>query len=356
MLSNIDSIFFSLDFNEYDNNNQDLIKNLELAKEQSKENKLNETIIDLAGKKFVILPNGARFHAYILHNDSMELKIAHGRSSSLTNYPVSIRIKSLKLWEDGFISAYEDTIETVKSIIKGEIIAEKISRADMCVHVDNFKLDNLNELYHSWRGTFRKVEHYFYNRKLNGITFGTFQDKNVMCRIYDKSLEIKSSNKLWFKTIWTKAGMDPENVWNIEYQIGRKYFKDREIETVTEFVVHMRGIWEELTTKFVSFIEQTDNNISRCPLKPEWEQITKAYQTYYQKVPIKREKQLNKRSEALIPLLIGVLTSYGACNLNVNMDKLFHQIKTDTKEYLHDRKDNIPIEQIILDKIEYMYS
>jgi hypothetical protein len=93
MISNIDSYFFSLDIEEYDENNQDLIRNLELAKNQAKENKLEEHTIELASKKFIILPNGARFHAFILHNDSMELKFAQGRSKSQSNSPVAVRIK-----------------------------------------------------------------------------------------------------------------------------------------------------------------------------------------------------------------------------------------------------------------------
>jgi hypothetical protein len=352
MISNIDSYFFSLDIEEYDNNNQDLIQNLELAKNEAKENKLEEHTIELASKKFIILPNGARFHAFILHNDSMELKFAQGRSKSESNYPVAVRIKSLKLWEKGFEAAYDETIETIKQIVKGDIIAEKISRADMCCHTDTLGDININD----WRGTFRKLELHYFNRNINGLTFGTFEDKNTMCRVYDKSLEIKSSNKLWFRSIWIKAGLDPDKVWNVEYQIGRTYFKERNIETTYDFIIQMRGIWENLTTQFVSYIDRIDTNISRCPLKTCWTDIHNAFNKYYKQYPIKRVKQLNKRAEALIPLFVGVMTSYGACKNNITVDQVLDEFKEDLKIYLKEKKDNIPIEQIILDKIDFMYS
>lgn len=355
MISNIDSIFFSIDIQDYEKSNQDLLIKLQDAKDQAKDNKLTELQISLGSKTFTILPNGARFHSYIIHNESLEIKFAKARSNSKSNYPISIRIKSLMLWEYGFIDAYVKTIEYINSIVKGNIIAEKLSRADMACHVDNFKIDSILDLNESWRGNFRKVNHYFYNRKINGLTFGSFADKNIMARIYDKSLEIKS-NKLWFNDIWLKEGMDIENVWNIEFQLGRTYFKEYQIESVADFIKSMRAIWEYLTTKWLSYVDLIYTRVERCPLKPIWEQISKAYLNYCNIVPIKREKQLNKRAEALIPQLVGVLTSYGACKYNLNLDNILTDFKKDIKEYLLEKKDNIQIEQIVYDKIEYLFS
>lgn len=356
MVSNIDSIFFSIDIDNYENLNNELLEKLQDYKDKAKDNKLTDLQITIQNKTFTILPNGARFHSYILHNESLEIKFAKARSKSKSNYPISIRIKSLMLWEYGFIDAYVKTIDYIKSIVKGEIIAEKLSRADMACHVDDFKIESILDLNESWRGNFRKVNHYFYNRKINGLTFGTFTEKNIMARIYDKSLEIKSSNKLWFNDIWLKEGMNINNVWNIEYQIGRNYFKENQIETVADFIKSMRAIWEYLTNTWLAFIDLTDTNISRCPLKPVWDKISKAYLNYCNTKPIRRQKQLNKRAEALIPQLVGVLTSYGACKYNLNLDNILTDFKKDIKEYLLEKKDNIPIEQIVYDKIEYLFS
>ena len=356
MISNIDSIFFSLDIKNYDHNNKELLQFLEIEKEESKEDRLKENIINVGDRKFIILPNGARFHAYILHNESIEIKLSQARSRSKNNYPVSVRIKSLLLWEKGFIQAYLDTIDYIKTIIQGDIIAEKISRADLCCHTDKLKFDNMLDIYENWRGTFRKVEHYFYNRELNGLTFGSFNDKNVMCRIYDKSLEIKSSGKSWFNDIWIESKMDIDNVWNVEFQVGRKYFKDYNIETVQDFIINMRGIWEHLTKTWITYINMDDSNISRCTTKESWLDIQNSYLDYCNYKPIKREKQVNKNAQNLIPLLVGVFTSYGACKQKIVLDKVIDDFKKDIDKYLYDKKDNVPIEKLFYDKLEYIYS
>lgn len=356
MISNIDSIFFSLDIKDYDKNNSELLSYLEISKDEAKENKTVDKIIELNGKKFIILPNGARFHAYILHNDSMEIKLGQARSNSKNNYPVSIRIKSLLLWEMGFINAYMFVMEYIQSLIKGDVIGEKLSRADLCCHTDKFKIETLEDIYENWRGTFRKVEHYFYNRKLNGLTFGSFEDKKIMCRIYDKSLEIKTSQKTWFNDIWQQNNMDIEKVWNIEFQLGRTFFKEYEIENVQDLIIRLRTIWEHLTTRWISFIIHDDENISRCSTKDVWKDIQKAYLDYANVNLIKREKQVNRNAETLIPLLVGVLTSYGACKNKIVLDKVIKDFKEDLYKYLKDKKGNIPIEKIFYDKLEFLYS
>ena len=356
MISNIDSIFFSIDVKEYDTNNIDLLKLLEESKEIAKADRVTEKIIELGGKKFIVMPNGARFHAYILHNDSLEIKFSQNRSKSKDNYPVAIRIKSLYLWEKGFLDSYTETLEFLKTIIKGDFIAEKISRADLCCHVDFLKFESMADITLSWRGNFKKTEHYFFNRKLNGLTFGTFAEKNVMCRIYDKSLEIKTSGKTWFNDIWQKSNMDIDNVWNVEFQVGRKFFKEHSIESVHDFILKMRGIWEYLTKDWISFINLDDDNVSRCTTKEAWIKIQNAYLDYCNFSPIKREKQLNRNAELLIPLLVGVLTSYGACKQNIVLDRVVNEFKEDLDKYLKEKKDNIPVEKLFFEKLEYMYS
>ncbi|WZL73092.1 hypothetical protein QBE52_18940 [Clostridiaceae bacterium 35-E11] len=356
LISNIDSIFFSIDINKYEEENFDLLKYLEESKKQAKEDKLNDKVITLGDKNFKILPNGARFHSYILHNDTLELKFAQNRSKNGNNYPISIRIKSLYLWEKGFVDAYMAIIDYLKTIVKGDFIAEKISRADLCCHTDNLKFSTLCDIYESWRGSFRKVEYFMYNRKITGFSFGSFKEKNIMCRIYDKTLEIKTSGKVWFNHIWKKEGMDIENVWNVEFQVGRKFFKDYGVESVQDFILKMRSIWEHLTKTWICYINLDNDNITRCSAKKCWIEIQDAYLNYCYQQIIKREKQLNTKADELIPLLVGVLTSYGACKQKIVLDRVLDDFKKDMKNYLMFKKENTPIEKIFLDKLEYLFS
>lgn len=353
-IANIDSLFFSIDIKNYVENNAQLINYLEKKKEIAKKNRNTDVFVILEGKKFKIMPNGVRFHSFILHNDTMELKVASFRSTAKNNYPVSIRIKSLKLWQNGYIRAYEDIINFLKTVFVGDFISEKLSRADICCHTDEVFIDDIDIT--SWRGKYKKQEVHLTNRKVNGMTFGSFKDKNIMCRIYDKSLEIKTSGKTWFNDIWRNNNLNIEKVWNIEFQLGRKFFKERKIETVIDFILKTKTMWKYLTTEWINFIINDDINISRCTVRKNWTSLIKAYDNYVGEQMIKFDKQRNRRAEKLIPLLVGVFSSYGACKQRIAPEEIIEEFKQDMQEYLKEKKANIPPEQFILNKLEYLFS
>lgn len=353
-IANVDSLFYSIDIKDFEKNNEQLLNLLELMKLQAKADTMQDTYIDYKTYRFKILPNGLRFHSYILHNEIMSISISAHRSRNENNYPVAVRLKSLFLWQNGFLQAYEDSINILHDIFNGEFIKEKISRADICCHTDNLNLiiDDVN----SFRGTYKKNEIFMTNRKLSGITFGTFTEKNCMCRIYNKSLEIKTSGKSWFNEIWKNQQMDIEKVWNIEFQVGRTFFKDYNIETVTDFSLKTRAIWEKLTSDFLCYINQDDSNISRCSTKPEWLILQSAYEDYVKQKIIKRVKQMRCSADELLPLLTGVLVSYGACKFNYSLDDVLTDFKQDLQVYLKERKGGIQLSDMLLERSKYIFS
>lgn len=352
LISNIDSFFFSIDIEDYSTQNHEFLQYLEEAKEEAKIDRLKEITIGFGGRRFKIMPNGSRFHSYILHNDNLEIKLARHRSKSKNNFPIAVRLKSLYLWEKGFLNAYMETMDFLENNMKGKIIDNKVSRADLCCHTDELFLTSNLEV---WRGRFRKIEVFTYNRCINGFTFGSFAEKNIMCRIYDKTLEIKSSGKEWFKEIWNRVGMNLNNVWNVEFQVGRKYFKEHQIESSQDFILKMRGIWEKLTKTWINYIELDNERKSRCTVREEWLNIQNAYLDFCLQEPIKRETQKNYDAQRLVPQLVGILTSYGACKQKIVLDRVINDFKEDIEKYLKEKKGNIPIEKVFYDKLEYLY-
>lgn len=351
---NVDSLFFSVDIKDFEKENQELIQLLELYKLQAKADSLQDTFIDYKTYRFKIMPNGLRFHSFILHNEIMSISISAHRSKNKENYPVAVRLKSLFLWQNGYLQAYEDSINILKDIFKGEFISEKISRADLCCHTDSLSL-NLDDV-NSFRGSFKKNEIFMTNRKLSGLTFGTFTEKNVMLRIYNKSLEIKTSGKLWFNEIWNKKCMDIEKVWNVEFQIGRSFFKEHNIETVADFAVKSRSIWEKLTTDYCCYINDDNENVSRCSIKSEWKIIIAGYEEYINQPLIKRSEQMRCTADELLPLLTGVLISYGACKYNLCLNDVLDDFKVDLQEYLKNKKDNANICDLLLQRSQFIHS
>lgn len=353
-IENVDSLFYSIDIKDFEKENQELIQLLELYKLQAKADSLEDTYIDYKTYSFKILPNGLRFHSFILHNEIMSISISAHRSRNKENYPIAVRLKSLFLWQNGYLQAYEDSINILKDIFKGEFISEKISRADLCCHTDSLTL-NLEDV-NDFRGTYKKNEIFMTNRKLSGLTFGTFTEKNVMLRIYNKSLEIKTSGKTWFNDIWNNNHMDIEKVWNVEFQIGRSFFKEHNIESVSDFALKARSIWEKLTTDYCCYINNDNENVSRCSIRNEWKIIITAYIEFCKQPLIKRTKQMRCSADELLPLLTGVLVSYGACKFNYTLDDVVTDFKEDLKVYLETRKGGIELSDMLLERSKYIYS
>ena len=353
-IENIDSLFYSIDIKDFEKENEQFLNLLELMKLQAKADTMQDTFFDYKTYCFKILPNGLRFHSYILHNEIMSISISAHRSTNENNFPVAIRLKSSFLWQHGYLQAYEDSINILHDIFNGEFIKEKVSRADLCCHTDNINL-TLDDL-SNFRGTFKKNEFFLTNRKLSGITFGTFTEKNFMCRIYNKSLEIKTSGKSWFNEIWENKGMDIDKVWNVEFQVGRGFFKEHNIETVMDFALKARSIWEKLTSDFVCYINQDDSNISRCSIRPEWLALQSAYINYVKQDIIKRDKQMRCSADELLPLLTGVLISYGACKFNYSLDDVVSDFKIDLDKYLKERKGGIQLSDMLFQRSKYIYS
>ena len=105
-----------------------------------------------------------------------------------------------------------------------EGIETKISRADICVHTDDpiLQEEYLQYIYYDPRceiGSISDME--FTIEDLNNINSGRFdvfkrakegytgirvgKGQPLMARIYNKTLEIKSSKKEWFREIWKRS-------------------------------------------------------------------------------------------------------------------------------------------------------
>lgn len=313
-IPNIDTVIVTIDIENYDQSAYKLLKKLEQLKNRAKllvkENSVEIVPIRLGNMTFQVFPNGSRHHAYILHNDLYEIKLAQYRSKSGDSYPVYVKIKSACLWNMGFLNAWETVTKLINENI-GKIKANKISRMDLCCHTD--EIDFTETDINTFSGRFRSDEIYRSDRKLSGFTFGSGSNKKVFCRIYDKTMEVKQKRqKLWFYDIWERAGIKNKKIWNIEFQIERKFFKEHEIETVEQAFDRLKPIWEYCTKEWIVKKDLVNSRIERCPVNEKWRQIQEAFSRLESEPLIEREKQLERDAEVLIPAIMGYLTTYSA--------------------------------------------
>lgn len=332
----------------------DILIKLEQAKAEAKAQtaaSMNSChIIQIGNQSFEILPNGSRGYAYILHNDSYEVKLAQFRSNKESFYPVFIRIKSECLWNLGVHKAWENIKEWIAANI-GTIKANKTNRIDLCCHTDELALTDSD--IETFQGRYCLDTIYRTKRKISSMYFGSGTTGKILCRIYDKSLEVNQKRqKLWFPDLWRDSGLNPCRVWNVEFQISRDFLKEVKLDSVEDTLQSLRTLWEYCTKSWIVKKNLDSTRIERCTTDPNWQSTQEAFNQFDGKGLVSREKQQCASAFALIPGTIGNITSYAARAEMTDIDEIFKMLKSQGVKYL--RTKDTDFEEIILDKMSLL--
>jgi len=358
-INNIDTFIYSIDIENYDVTAELALIKLEEKKLIAKESEEKKAGLFITyptsingysvkvDKHFDVFPNGARMHAYIIENEHFKINIAQKRSTNKYNYPVQVRISSEALWLLGLNGAISDIHDLISHCF-GKIITTKVTRADICIHTDMipFKDMNLN----MFKGRYRDDSLHRTDRKINTFYLGSKSSKTVFCRIYNKSFELEvKRNKTWFYDVWEHHGLDKDNVWNIEYEVKREFFKERNIETIDDFNAKLNDIYIYLMQKWLSI------NIKEYPMLDEvqalWLEISNARYNDEPLQGLTRSIISECSSEELIPQMQGLITSYAAKKGIFNTPSLMKDVFGITHSYCEQKK-NMTLKQVIQKKME----
>lgn len=334
-VSNIDTIYVLIDVKNYEINSKEILNYLQKEKEKTKLNVTNNPTykhyININDIDFCLMPNGTKGYAYILRNNGYEIKIAQYKSKIMSLLPIQVRISSEYLWsvglENSWAIIYNWIVETF-----GNIEVEKVCRLDLCTHISDIDLTTNWE--NTYKGTFKKRNIYLTNTPINAITFGSRNSKNVYCRIYNKTLEIQEKkHKTWFYAIWNKNYLNPENVWNIEFEIKSEVLRNYNLYTVNDILTHLKNIWVLCTTKFLIKINNDNTKVERCSINSEWLEIQKCFDNFKSGPLIDREIKEDYDASALIPIIIGGITSYCAYKKILTIDDTINNLKENGEKY-----------------------
>lgn len=361
MIANIDTLVFTIDIDDYDNVCKPLLHILDDIKQIAKKNisEMNgeKSMIEIGNMTFEVKSVGVRMYAFILHNDMYEIQLAQHRSKSEYNYPVFIRIKSECLWSQGFL----ESVSFIKSWVAkniGEIKTTKISRADLCCHTDSIRLrfDDIEK----FKSRCREQNCFMHDRALSSLNFGSRATQKVYARIYDKSLEIQEKrHKTWFRDIWESKGLNPDKVWNIEFELNREFFTDYYIDTVDDFIDKIKTIWRYLTVEWLSLVDFNREiidrkHIDRCTINKAWLSLRSAFDNFMGYALIKRVKQLSHDASAMVPQIIGCLSSFASKCSQVDLMGALSMIRFKGTQYL-DSKDTT-FKDEVMNKRSLLYS
>lgn len=343
--------------NDFDPDQSRILAKLFALLDEERE-KPNGGFVDLGLWKFEVYPNGNRQYYYILHNDDMELRLARFRSKDEAKYPVYVHFKSFFLWSslygcNSLKEKYLLVIEWLEQILGCKYITSKINRLDLCYHTDD--APELDE--NCFVGRHVNDNRHRSHRRVTSVNCGDPKSEYVYLRCYNKFVELKSSQKNWITEIWVNQGLNVRNVWNIEFQLRREFFRETKFgvetkDTAEEVIDAMKTIWLYLTTKWITYRVPDATRRSRWSLHPWWQTLYEWVETS-EKLTRDRQRSLPMK-ETIIPVLRGYLTSLAArTDMNLDDGTLFKLLLEEIRNYDEEKERNfneeIEIKKMLID-------
>lgn len=345
-ISNIDTICVLLDIENYETQSIKILNILEKEKEEAKKaliyDPTHKHFVTIGDMTFELLTSGTKGYSFILQNTAYRIYISKYKSHLKSFAPIQVRISSEYLWSYGLDTTWSYIYNLIAENF-GNIFNEKVCRLDICTHVSG--IDFITDYETTYKGAFKKSQIYKTNREISAITFGSRQNKNIYCRIYNKTLEIyEKKHKNWFIDIWKTRGLNPQNVWNVEFEIKSKLFKKFNIETVKDVMQHSRDLWEFCTKDWLIKVDRNHTRIERCKTNTDWIKLQNSFDYLPYLGLVEREKQIETDANILIPNIVGFITSYSARKNILDIDITLDKIKLEMTKYLEKKNSSFLLE------------
>lgn len=281
-----------------------------------------DNLIRLYGQEFEVQAGGNSRHEFKLRNDDMIVSLCLDANGG-KHYPeIKVHYSSAMLWREGVHKAWDDTKNWVRQW--AEVTENKISRVDLCSDVES-PLPKLSHDFREVNGKAITRNRYVSVTRHNsglvesGYSFGS--GSPARCRVYDKELEIqRQSHKEWFHDLWREAGWQGGPVTRVEFQMRRKFLKDRGINTMEQLLERQSDIWQYLTGEWLVLCvpSNTDTNKSRWSIKPFWKLVQRGTDLFGKFVEcVRRVAQVIPKIDQLEKQALGVLATIGAAYRSV---------------------------------------
>lgn len=166
----------------------------------------SEVLIDIGDYTFNLSAYGERVYAYVLNNSDLRIKVSRECSMHPSVY---VEFKSLFILENGATRAVGLVRNFVSSNF-GEIEQEKLSRVEMYTDIAGAEL-SINDM-KKFVSRAKSDAIHRENGKFTGFSFGA---GSIIGKVYNKTVEIKTSHKEHLFDIWEIE--DSEEVWRIEF-------------------------------------------------------------------------------------------------------------------------------------------
>ena len=304
------------------------------------------------GVDFIVQPRGARSYEWILRNDDVIVCIAREAKGGSVLPEVYVTFSAPYLWSHGSTKA----VKLFKHWLGKWVLftADKVSRCDLCLDIEMTTpmIDLHKEIV-----TLAKHKGY-YIKDLSGYMRGLrnsgyeFGKSALVGRFYDKTLEILSSKKDWFRDIWTANNWDGVTpVTRVEFQMRRKFLKLFQINGYDDLELAVASTWRYCTGDWLRVCEPSkgkkNNHQHLLPVQEWWAFVQQSKCLFGEDVGLTRFQLKKPRYDALIVQGKGVLSSALALRASaVGISEALYSFHKDIDAWLKDDLRDVAVSKI----------
>jgi len=310
IIRGIDTLEFGLEIYDYKESMKDYLERFKELKEQGQETCIKQEIM-LHGINFTVEKSGAPFYAYRLTCNDFFLYFMEKTMDN--NCPIKVKFLASYLWSYGYKVSYTKFIEWFCKFDL-EVLYSKVSRVDICADTDEaeFVISDIKGL--TTKAKVKELHYvddiYYSGKVFTGFTIG--RGNPLLCRIYNKTMEIKKSGKVWFYELWKSKGWDGQKpVWRVEFQMRRELLKEFGINSVEDIFFKEEQAWVYLTWEWLTIRSCSGENVSRWKVKRKWKIVQNAVSNK-DVSPLVREKVKEGNIYRLMDQAAGLYTTIGA--------------------------------------------
>jgi len=295
--------------------------------------------VEWLGTEFNMAARGAMGYEWVMRNADVTVCIAREARGGSIVPEVYVTFSSQNLWTNGLDGA---VMMFKRWLSRWAVISDtKISRADLCLDIAMpFPvIDIKSEIVSRARKKRRvnelvKIEHHVECRRDTGYRFGS---GDLVGRFYDKTNEIKVSQKEWMREVWKVEGWDGETpVVRYEFQCRRNFLKEMSANSFEELKERLADIWRYCTHDWLRVCDQGANtNQSRWKSKDYWTLIQQSFSLFGQAYGVLRMKSKKVCYDHLLKQIRGCCVSAVAVlSSGLGMATGMFKLKEDLKAML----------------------
>lgn len=345
--NSIDSLYLSFQGNLSSHWDDRLLETKYLARSESSSDQVKAQIT-ICDQLFEVKASGRGKFSYVLVDGWFQIQIS---SANATSLPLAyVQISSELLTMLGVNEAVNKLLPIINSL--GEHQDAKVSRIDLCVDFTApIKMDSWS--HDAWITRAHHIDPHYVNGQFSGWSIG--QGGNIVCRLYNKTLELKKSKKYYMLPIWKQCGWNEiDDVWRLEFQVRASFFTDPKQKELKNILSSLDLLWHYCATDWcrLSIINDKDSRRSRWPTHPLWEVLSNVKWNTSNMLPIKTPAKHRAPSDSFLFIHgLGGVTSFMAREGINDWSEGFGEFIAQAKMF-HDREGKNSFDKYIFKKVK----